>query len=82
MKEADEKQEKPVLQKKEWRRKEKYAKKNKWYKKGGHSSVLFLSATPQSELRNQIQEEIVKTQFKIKLIKKSGTKLSRPPTEK
>ena len=44
---------------------------------GGHSSVLFVTATPQSVLRNQIQEEIDKTQFKIKVIEKSGRKLIR-----
>ena len=37
----------------------------------------ILAATPQSELRNQIQEEIDKTQFKIKVIEKSGRKLIR-----
>ena len=57
--------------------KEKDARRNKWYKKGGHDSVLFVAATPQSELRNQIQVEIDKTPFKIKVIEKSGRKLIR-----
>ena len=78
--EADEKQERPLYRKREWRRKErrkeKDAKRNKWHKKGGYSSVLFVAATPQSELRNKMQE-VDKTKFKIKVIEKSGKKLIR-----
>ena len=43
--------------------KEKDGRKNKWYKKGGHPSILLVTATSQSELRNQIQEEIDKTHY-------------------
>ena len=70
--EADEKQERPLYRKREWRRKErrkeKDAKRNKWHKKGGYSSVLFVAATPQSELRNKMQKEVDTTKFKIKVI--------------
>ena len=74
---ADETQ---LYRRREWRRKERWkektAKNNKWYE-GGRSSVLFVIATPQSVLRNQIQKEIDKTPFKIKVIEKSRTKLTR-----
>ena len=83
MKEADEKQERPLYRKRERRRKErrkeKEARRNKWYKKGGHDSVLFVAATPQSELRNQIQEEIDK---KNKSNREIWKKTHQTPTEK
>ena len=69
----------PFYRNRQWkkneRRKEKEKKRNDWYKKGGTESVLFISATPNSELKNQLQKEINKTSFKIRVIEKSGTKL-------
>ena len=50
-------------------------KKNDWYKQGGTESVLLITSTPNSELKNRLQKEIDKTQFKIRVIEKSGTKL-------
>ena len=77
----DKKGEQPLYRRREWkkkeRRKEKEIKRKNWYKKGGKESIMFISATPNSELRNLLQEEINKTSFKIKVIEKSGTKLIR-----
>ena len=71
----------PFYRKRTWRRnerrKEKIDKKRNWYKKGGKESVLFIAATPESELKNLLQKEIEKSPFKIKVIEKSGTKLVR-----
>ena len=59
------------------RRKRKEEKKKNWYKTGKYESVLFIQATPGSELRDKIQREILKNGVKIKVIEKSGTKLVR-----
>ena len=83
MKEADEKQDRPLYRKREWRRKErrkeKDARRNKWYKKGEHDSVLFMAATPQSELRNQIQEQ---DSVQNKCNREIWNKTHQTPTEK
>ena len=77
--EKDTKGEVPFYRDRKWkrneRRKEKQKKKNEWYKKGGTESILFITSTPESELKNRLQKEIDKTQFKIRVIEKSGTKL-------
>ena len=71
----------PFYRKRSWkrneRRKEKIDKGRNWYKKGGSESVLFIAATPESELKNLLQKEIEKSPFKIKVVEKSGTKLVR-----
>ena len=72
---------KPVYRKREWkrneRRREKIRKSKNWYKKGGEESVLFVTATPGSELKNKLQKEIKKSKFKIKVVEKSGNKIIR-----
>ena len=72
---------KPVYRKREWkrneRRREKIRKSKNWYKKGGKESVLFVTATPGSELKNKLQKEIEKSTFKIKVVEKSGNKIIR-----
>ena len=71
----------PLYKKRNWRRderrKEREEKKKNWFKKGEKESVLFITATPDSQLRNLMQREIEKTPFKIRVIEKSGTKLVR-----
>ena len=59
------------------RRKERDERKRNWYKTGNFESVLFIPATPDSELRNKLQEEMNKKDAKIKIIEKSGTKIVR-----
>ena len=69
----------PVYRSRSWRRhdrrREKEKKKKEWYKKGGKQSVMFVPATPDSKLRNQIQEEASRKGFSIKVVEKSGTRL-------
>ena len=52
-------------------------KKKDWFKRGGKESVLFIAATPDSELKKSLQKEIEKTSFRIRVVEKSGTKLVR-----
>ena len=44
--------------KKNKREEEKVQKKDNWYKKGGDESVIFVPATPCSELQRKYQQEI------------------------
>ncbi len=52
-------------------------RKKNWYSKGGYKSVMFITATPNSELRGKLQAEISKTDIKITVIEKSGKKVVR-----
>ncbi len=58
------------------RAKQRRAKKE-WYKKGGHESVLFVQATPRSELIQLIAEEISLHNVNIKVVERAGTKVKR-----
>jgi len=59
------------------RKKQKEERKKNWYNTGDVESVLFIPATPDSELKNKMQEELKKKNAKIKIIEKSGTKIVR-----
>ena len=59
------------------RRKEKEERKKKWFNTDKYDSVMFIAATPESELRNKMQEAINQKGGKIKFIEKSGTKIVR-----
>ena len=71
----------PMYRAREWRRnerrREREKKKKEWYKKGGKESVMFVPATPDSELKKRMQEEIDQKGFKIRIVEKSETKLIR-----
>ena len=71
----------PVYRPRDWRRndrrKEREKKRRDWYKKGGKESVMFIAATPDSELKKRLQKEIDRSAFKIKVVEKSGTRLVR-----
>ena len=81
IREEEERGGRPMYRSRNWkrneRRKEKVMKKKNWYKKGENESVLFVTATPDSELKELLQEEISKSKFKIKVIEKSGAKIVR-----
>ena len=80
MKEEEENGVRPMYRSRNWkrneRRKEKLKKAKNWYKTGGNESVLFITATPGSELKELLQKEIAKSKFKIK-VEKSGKKIVR-----
>ena len=81
MKEEEENGVRPMYRSRNWkrneRRKEKLKKAKNWYKTGGNESVLFITATPGSELKELLQKEIAKSKFKIKVVEKSGKKIVR-----
>ena len=72
----DKKGEQPLYRKKQWKRaerlKKRRAQKENWYKRGGYKSVIFVPATPHSKLRKRYEEEIKKTDLKIKVVETSG----------
>lgn len=59
------------------RRKLKEEKKKNWFNAEKYETVLFIPATPNSELQQKMQESINKTNVKIKVVERSGTKLVR-----
>ena len=71
----------PINRTKDWRRnkqeEQKLIKKRMWYKNGGFDSVLFVPSTPNGELKNAYQREIMKSGHRIKVVEKSGTTLKR-----
>ena len=60
---------------KERRREEKRNKQRNWYKDGGFDSVLFVSMTPNSELRKEYEKEIRKSGLRIKVVERTGRTL-------
>lgn len=52
-------------------------KRKNWYRRGGHESVLFIPATPRSELKKLVEGEIRESNWKIKVVERSGTKVKR-----
>ena len=58
--EADQGGERPLHRPKEWRKdereQEKVRNKNDWYKRGGNEAVIFVPATPNSQLRGNIKK--------------------------
>ena len=71
----------PLYRPRQWRRserrREREKKKKEWFRKGNKESVMFIPATPDSELRKKLQEEVDRKGFKIRVVEKSGTKLVR-----
>ena len=69
----------PVNRPKGWeierRRKEKAEKKKGWYKEGGFDSVLFVSMTPNSELKRAYEKEIRRSGLRIKVVERTGRSL-------
>ena len=59
------------------RKEAKSRKKTEWYTKGGFESVIFIPATPDSKLKKRYEDTVRKTQFKFKVVEKSGTQLKR-----
>ena len=71
--------EEPMYRPRGWRSEErarkKWEKKEAWYKKSGCESVIFVPATPRSELKRRYEEEIKKTRYSIKVVEQSGLTL-------
>ena len=58
-------------------RNERLKKKHTWFRKGGFESVMFVPATPGSELRKMFEEEISTTSLKIKVVERAGTRVKK-----
>ena len=71
----------PMYRPREWKREEreeeKKRKQREWYTKGGYDSVIFIPVTPNSELKNKMQNEVKRQGFKIKIVEQAGTSLKR-----
>ena len=59
------------------RKKEREERKRKWYGTTKYEAVMFIPATPDSELQKKIQSKVNELKLKVKVIERSGTKLVR-----
>ena len=59
------------------RRKEKEGRQKNWFNTDKYDSVMFITATPNSELKKKMQDAIDSKGGRIKVIEKSGTKIIR-----
>ena len=80
-KKADQEGERPLHRPKEWRKEEreqeKFGKKSSWYKRGGNEAVIFVPATPNSQLHKKYQTEIKRQVLKVKVVEKAGVAIKR-----
>ena len=53
----------------------KIEKRSNWYRRGGYHSVVFVPSTPGSSLKKRFDEEIKKSEFKIRVVEKAGRSL-------
>jgi reverse gyrase len=59
----------------EEREQERARKKVNWYKKNGSESVIFVPATPGSQLQKEYQREVRSQGFKVSVFEKAGESL-------
>ena len=73
--------ERPKYRGKEWNtpklRRERQERRRNWFRRGGFESVMFVPATPQSELRKRIMEEVGRSEVKIKVVERPGKKFKQ-----
>ena len=66
----------PMYRPKNWNLKsrelEKRTKKENWFKKKGEDTVIFIPATPNSELKKEFDRVIRKGEIKIKVVERAG----------
>ena len=66
----------PLYRPREWQRDERNRSKRdkqlNWYKKGGYESVIFVPATPNSELQKKYSNEVTKSGLKIRIVERAG----------
>ena len=79
-KKADQEGERPLHLPKEWRKEEreqeKIGKKSSWYKRGRNEAVIFVPATPKSQLQKKYQKGIKRQGFKIKVVEKAVVQIA------
>ena len=65
----------PTTMKRAEKKEEKVEKGKNWYDASEYESVLFVPATPDSELQQKMQGKLNNTNIKMKVIERSGTKV-------
>ena len=79
--ELDASGEQPLYRPREWRQleraQERRRKRESWYRTGGFDAVIFVPATPQSQLKDRYVRAIKDAGFKIKVVEQSGITLKR-----
>ncbi|KAL9963291.1 hypothetical protein ACROYT_G032476 [Oculina patagonica] len=74
--ELDASGETPLYRPREWRKldqaREKRRKREIWFKEGGFDTVIFVPATPGSQLKHRYMREIKRRWFKVKVVEQSG----------
>ena len=71
----------PMYRGKFWNRQtrdeERSKKRNKWFAKGDFETVLFMDATPRSELAKECRNIMKEAELKIRVVERSGKPLKR-----
>ena len=71
----------PMYRPREWKREEweeeKKRKQREWYTKGSYDSVIFIPATPNSELKNKMQNEVKRQGFRIKIVDRTSRHVTK-----
>ncbi|PFX11897.1 hypothetical protein AWC38_SpisGene24230 [Stylophora pistillata] len=77
--ELDANGEKPLYRPRGWkaheRARERKKRRDNWFRKGGYETVIFVPATPGSQIKRRYTREIKATEFKIKVVEQSATTL-------
>ena len=77
--ELDTSGEQPLYSPREWKclewAQERWEKQEKWYRKGSFDTVIFVPATPGSQLKERYVKEIKRAGFKIRVVEQSGVTL-------
>ena len=71
----------PLYRTKDWKRserkKEKENKKRQWFRKGGYSSNIVVPATPGSELRRRLENDVRGSGVKIRIVERAEVNVKR-----
>ena len=74
-----------MYRKKYWNREtrdiKKREKQENWFKAKGEESVIFIPATPKSELKNRVEQTVKERKLNIRIVEKGGTPIKKPTKE-
>ena len=59
------------------KRTERKKKRHNWYRVGGYESVIFVPATPNSELARRMKDVVSRSNLNINVVERAGTKIKR-----
>ena len=81
METADVRGETPLFREQGWKWEERKIKnrdkKVTWFRRGGYQSVLFVPATPASQLQRRLSDEVDKSKFKIRVVELAGGSIKK-----